>query len=94
MNTYSPNWSSFRLFGVTTLDVVRASTFVAEKLGDPSLAPSVTVPVIGGHSGVTVSMRTISYLRFQTRVQSVRLDCSALLPVLPPSSCRFRRLGS
>lgn len=43
-----------RLFGVTTLDIVRASTFVAEKLGDLSLAPSVVVPVIGGHSGVTI----------------------------------------
>lgn len=46
-----------RLFGVTTLDVVRASTFVAEKLGDPSLAPFINIPVIGGHSGVTVSLR-------------------------------------
>ena len=52
----------FRLFGVTTLDVVRASTFVAEKLGKPSLASSITVPVIGGHSGVTVSLHMISYL--------------------------------
>jgi malate dehydrogenase len=43
-----------KLFGVTTLDVVRASTFVAEILGDLSLAPSITVPVIGGHSGVTI----------------------------------------
>ncbi|KAL4253777.1 malate dehydrogenase [Abortiporus biennis] len=43
-----------RLFGVTTLDVVRASTFVAEVLGDLSAAPSVTVPVVGGHSGVTI----------------------------------------
>jgi malate dehydrogenase len=43
-----------KLFGVTTLDVVRASTFVAEKLKDPSLASSITVPVIGGHSGVTI----------------------------------------
>ncbi|THH17491.1 hypothetical protein EW146_g3326 [Bondarzewia mesenterica] len=43
-----------RLFGVTTLDVVRASTFVAEVLGDLSKAPSVTVPVVGGHSGVTI----------------------------------------
>jgi len=43
-----------RLFGVTTLDVVRASTFVAEKLGDLSLAASIAVPVIGGHSGVTI----------------------------------------
>lgn len=43
-----------RLFGVTTLDVVRASTFVAEVLGDLGKAPSITVPVIGGHSGVTI----------------------------------------
>jgi len=43
-----------RLFGVTTLDVVRASTFVAEKLGNLSFSPSITVPVIGGHSGVTI----------------------------------------
>ncbi|KAM6493287.1 L-malate dehydrogenase [Amanita muscaria] len=43
-----------RLFGVTTLDVVRASTFVAELLGDLSYAPKVSVPVVGGHSGVTI----------------------------------------
>ncbi|CAL1698107.1 unnamed protein product [Somion occarium] len=43
-----------RIFGVTTLDVVRSSTFVSEILGDLSLAPSVTVPVVGGHSGVTI----------------------------------------
>ncbi|KAI6117505.1 malate dehydrogenase [Pisolithus croceorrhizus] len=49
-NVFDPK----RLFGVTTLDVVRASTFVAEVLGDLSLSQSVTVPVIGGHSGVTI----------------------------------------
>jgi len=43
-----------KLFGVTTLDVVRASTFVAEIHGDLSLAPAVNVPVVGGHSGVTI----------------------------------------
>jgi len=43
-----------RLFGVTTLDVVRASTFVAEKLGDLAQAPQIRVPVVGGHSGVTI----------------------------------------
>ncbi|KAL1740882.1 lactate/malate dehydrogenase [Schizophyllum fasciatum] len=43
-----------RLFGVTTLDVVRASTFVAEKLGDLAQAARVSVPVVGGHSGVTI----------------------------------------
>ncbi|KAJ8581328.1 malate dehydrogenase [Rhizopogon salebrosus TDB-379] len=43
-----------RIFGVTTLDVVRASTFVSEILGDRSLSTSVSVPVVGGHSGVTI----------------------------------------
>ncbi|PCH43075.1 NAD-malate dehydrogenase [Wolfiporia cocos MD-104 SS10] len=43
-----------RIFGVTTLDVVRASTFVSEILGDLLLASSISVPVIGGHSGVTI----------------------------------------
>jgi malate dehydrogenase len=43
-----------RLFGVTTLDVVRASTFVAEIVKDTTISPNVTVPVFGGHSGVTI----------------------------------------
>ncbi|KAI0339063.1 malate dehydrogenase [Trametopsis cervina] len=49
-NVFNPK----RIFGVTTLDVVRASTFVAEIIGDLSKAPSITVPVVGGHSGVTI----------------------------------------
>ncbi|KAF2790271.1 malate dehydrogenase [Melanomma pulvis-pyrius CBS 109.77] len=42
-----------KLFGVTTLDVVRAETFVASLVGekDPS---KTTIPVIGGHSGETI----------------------------------------
>ncbi|MDF2176767.1 malate dehydrogenase [Aliiglaciecola sp. CAU 1673] len=41
-----------KLFGVTTLDVIRAETFVAELKG---LNPAnVHVPVIGGHSGTTI----------------------------------------
>lgn len=41
-----------RLFGVTTLDVVRAETFVADlKNGDRSEAK---IPVVGGHSGETI----------------------------------------
>jgi len=43
-----------RLFGVTTLDVVRASTFVAEVVKDTTLTPEVVIPVVGGHSGVTI----------------------------------------
>ncbi|KAL8710489.1 MAG: hypothetical protein Q9220_004921 [cf. Caloplaca sp. 1 TL-2023] len=42
-----------RLFGVTTLDVVRAETFVQEITGEKD--PSKTIiPVIGGHSGETI----------------------------------------
>ena len=41
-----------RLFGVTTLDVLRAQTFVGEALHvDPA---TVTVPVVGGHAGTTI----------------------------------------
>jgi len=41
-----------KLFGVTTLDVIRTETFVAEAKG---LNPKeVNVNVIGGHSGVTI----------------------------------------
>lgn len=41
-----------KLFGVTTLDMIRSETFVAElKDKDPG---DVHVPVIGGHSGVTI----------------------------------------
>jgi len=41
-----------RIFGVTTLDIVRANAFIAEKKGlDPA---NVNCPVIGGHAGVTI----------------------------------------
>ncbi|KAG8805840.1 hypothetical protein FRC17_005303, partial [Serendipita sp. 399] len=54
-NVYDPKRRYLlRLFGVTTLDVVRASTFLADVGGDVSNAPSITVPVLGGHSGVTI----------------------------------------
>lgn len=40
------------IFGVTTLDVVRSNTFVAEAKG--SDVSQTNVPVVGGHSGVTI----------------------------------------
>lgn len=47
-NVYDPK----RIFGVTTLDVVRANAFVAESKGlDPH---EVNVPVVGGHAGITI----------------------------------------
>jgi malate dehydrogenase len=41
-----------KLFGITTLDVIRAEEFVAELKGLPS--EDVRVNVIGGHSGTTI----------------------------------------
>lgn len=46
--TYDPK----RLFGVTTLDVVRARTFYAGKAG--LAVEEVNVPVVGGHAGITI----------------------------------------
>lgn len=41
-----------RLFGVTTLDIIRAETFIGELKG---VCPTqVRIPVIGGHSGTTI----------------------------------------
>ncbi|KAK9449453.1 lactate/malate dehydrogenase [Limtongia smithiae] len=46
--TYDPK----RLFGVTTLDVLRSSRFISQVIGTkPEDEP---VPVVGGHSGVTI----------------------------------------
>ena len=45
---YDPN----RIFGVTTLDVVRSNTFIAEAINsDVSIT---NCPVIGGHAGATI----------------------------------------
>lgn len=45
---YNPN----KVFGVTTLDIVRANTFIGEASNvDPT---QVNVPVIGAHAGVTI----------------------------------------
>jgi len=48
-NVFDPS----KLFGVTTLDVVRAETFVADITGEKNPAKT-TIPVIGGHSGETI----------------------------------------
>ncbi|CAN1221649.1 Malate dehydrogenase, mitochondrial [Linum grandiflorum] len=40
------------LFGVTTLDVVRATTFYAANANVP--VAGVNIPVVGGHAGVTI----------------------------------------
>nr|AAP37966.2 malate dehydrogenase [Paracoccidioides brasiliensis] len=47
-NVYNPK----RLFGVTTLDVIRASRFISQVKGTDPKDEKVTV--VGGHSGVTI----------------------------------------
>ncbi|CUM66008.1 uncharacterized protein PRCAT00003662001 [Priceomyces carsonii] len=46
--TYNPK----KLFGVTTLDVLRSSRFISEVVGTNPVNEKVTV--VGGHSGVTI----------------------------------------
>ncbi|XP_055301827.1 malate dehydrogenase-like isoform X2 [Sitodiplosis mosellana] len=46
--TYDPN----RIFGVTTLDIVRAQTFIGDEMNVSPL--EVNVPVIGGHSDESI----------------------------------------
>jgi len=46
--TYDPR----RLFGITTLDVVRSKKFIGDSM---NISPDeVNIPVIGGHAGITI----------------------------------------
>lgn len=49
-NVYNPK----KLFGVTTLDIVRANTFIAELFPGQVKPTDFNVNVIGGHSGETI----------------------------------------
>ncbi|MUJ29488.1 malate dehydrogenase [Aliivibrio fischeri] len=63
-----------KLFGVTTLDVIRSETFVAElKDKDPG---EIRVPVIGGHSGVTI-------LPLLSQVQGVEFTAEEVAALTP-----------
>ena len=48
-NVFNPK----KLFGITTLDVVRASTFTAEVISGIS-PDDIAIPVVGGHSAETI----------------------------------------
>ncbi|KAI4494403.1 hypothetical protein M0802_008895 [Mischocyttarus mexicanus] len=67
-----------RVFGVTTLDIVRSSAFVGSaKSLDPQ---KVTVPVIGGHSGITIipllsqAKPSVSFSESETKKLSERIQ--------------------
>ena len=63
-----------KLFGVTTLDVIRSNTFVAQTVGKS--ADDVSVNVIGGHSGVTI----LPLLSSVPGVELSQADIEALTP--------------
>jgi malate dehydrogenase len=63
-----------KLFGVTTLDVIRSNTFVAQSLGKST--DEVNVNVIGGHSGVTI----LPLLSSVAGVDLDQADIEALTP--------------
>ena len=66
--TYNPR----KLLGVTKLDVLRANAFVAEAIGAPP--ERVSVPVIGGHAGVTI-LPLLSQVRSGADVLHCRPVC-------------------
>ena len=80
---------------MTTLDVVRAEAFVAEAAGgvDPR---GVSVPVIGGHAGVTI-LPLLSQVRGVGPPHTLILTVTVLvvvgpvfgggIPPHPPSAC-------
>ena len=63
-----------KVFGVTTLDVIRSNTFVAATVGKST--SEVNVNVIGGHSGVTI----LPLLSSVAGVELSQADIEALTP--------------
>jgi len=63
-----------KVFGVTTLDVIRSNTFVAQTAGKST--SEVNVNVIGGHSGVTI----LPLLSSVPGVKLSQADIEALTP--------------
>ena len=64
---------------MTTLDVVRAQTFVADILGvDPK---EVSVPVIGGHAGITI-LPLLSQVREVAAVPESSVEFAERIPFL------------
>lgn len=82
-----------RVFGVTTLDVVRAATFtstVLSRAGEAARPDDVAVPVVGGHSG-----ETIVPLLSQATVRGARVSgagAKALAPGTPELAVLVKRI--
>ncbi|VFP83312.1 malate dehydrogenase [Candidatus Erwinia haradaeae] len=59
-----------KLFGVTTLDIIRANTFVASLI---NRAPEdLNIPVIGGHSGSTI-LPLLSHIKGEAQLNKTQI---------------------
>jgi len=63
--------ASGRILGVTTLDIVRSNTFLAEECGLD--VDEVDVPVIGGHAGVTI-LPLLSQMKPKVELEDKRVE--------------------
>jgi len=63
--------ASARILGVTTLDIVRSNTFLAEECGLD--VDQVDVPVIGGHAGVTI-LPLLSQMRPKVQLEDKKIE--------------------
>lgn len=80
-------FSCFQLFGLTTLDVVRANTFVAEVIRkDPN---NVIVPVVGGTSQETI-VPVISQMKPCCKIKRVSYYSMAVFFVSEGTKMRDR----
>lgn len=73
-----------KLLGVTTLDVVRAETFIQDITGEKDPAKTI-IPVVGGHSGETIVPL------FSQAKPKVNIPQDKLAPLIK-RSCRHRPL--
>ena len=73
---------------MTTLDVVRANTFVAEAKG--LAVQDVDVPVVGGHAGITI-LPLLSQVRLSCSATAVciTLPDSVEAPPMPAWTCHL-----
>ncbi|MGQ7168199.1 lactate/malate family dehydrogenase, partial [Escherichia sp. R-CC3] len=87
-----------KLFGVTTLDIIRSNTFVAELKGKQP--GEVEVPVIGGHSGVTIlpllsQVPGVSFTEQEVADQTKTCSCLAHRQgCRPATGFRFNHLST
>jgi malate/lactate dehydrogenase len=87
---YNPN----KVFGVTTLDVCRANTFVANHMGiDPK---DVDVTVVGGHAGITILplFSRVNGAKFtDAELEAITVRTRELFCVVTTYALRFRFCG-